>query len=586
MLKFPAESMRHTIFIRMVVTYLVIILPILLLGLYLYNWSYKNASQDLSRATMSQLTYYLEDLNREIEWMEIQQYDLAQDTELNKIAVTWEFMDDAQKRVSLNYINGRITSLKNSSAYISDVYVHIRTIHKTISAMNAIEDLDSMKFNFFQSVDLKKEGRIINWNNFLELSVAESSGKMGEPPLFIVQIELDNEKLKDSLRQINAYADSGSLLVSMQSGYALGTGSNAQEMIQSYYQAMHEGDLKKTRVLDGTRYHVDSFSSDKLGMTVATYLPETAVKRPLTKFVLWAWLFAAASFLAVLIYSYATYKLVQKPLLVLVRSFKKMESGSLDIQIVHARKDEFGYLYLRFNQMLSRLRMLIDQDYTQKLMMQRAELKQLQSQINPHFLYNSFFILNSLAKQGDISRIEVFSNMLGEYFRFITRNGEDNVRLAEETRHSQMYTEIQKMRFSRRIHVQFDELPKELEHIRVPRLILQPIIENAYEHCLEKQADEGELRVSFEKEEAEVRIIVEDNGSGITDDGIEMLRKRLDQKNESYEITGMINIHRRIQLIYGEGSGLFVDRSGLNGLRVVIRIRLTGGEELVQTFDR
>lgn len=97
LLKFPAVSMRHTIFIRMVVTYLAIILPILLLGLYLYNWSYRNASQDLSRATLSQLTYYLEDLNREVEWMEIQQYDLAQDTELNKIAVTWSYMDDVEK---------------------------------------------------------------------------------------------------------------------------------------------------------------------------------------------------------------------------------------------------------------------------------------------------------------------------------------------------------------------------------------------------------------------------------------------------------------------------------------------------------
>lgn len=110
MLKFPAVSMRHTIFIRMVVTYLAIILPILLLGLYLYNWSYKNASQDLSRATLSQLKYYLEDLNREVEWMEIQQYDLAQDTELNKIAVTWNYMDDVQKRESLNYITQRLTS--------------------------------------------------------------------------------------------------------------------------------------------------------------------------------------------------------------------------------------------------------------------------------------------------------------------------------------------------------------------------------------------------------------------------------------------------------------------------------------------
>ncbi|MEK5466324.1 histidine kinase [Paenibacillus sp. FSL P2-0136] len=585
MLKFPAVSMRHTIFIRMVVTYLAIILPILLLGLYLYNWSYRNASQDLSRATLSQLTYYLEDLNREVEWMEIQQYDLAQDTELNKIAVTWNYMDDVQKRESLNYITQRLTSLKNSSAYIGDVFVHIRTINKTLSAMNGIDDFDSSKFNFFRSVDLRKEGRLINWNNFLELSVTQSSGRRNEPPLFIVQIELDNEKLKDSLRAISAYEESGSLLVSRLTDYALGTENSSPELIESYHQAIDEGNLYNWE-LDGIRYHIDSFTSDKLGMAVATYLPEKAVKRPLTKFVVWAWLFAAASFLAVLIYSYATYKFVQKPLLVLIRSFKRMESGSLDIQIDHGRKDEFGYLYLRFNQMLSRLRMLIDQDYTQKLMMQRAELKQLQSQINPHFLYNSFFILSALAKQGDSSRIEEFSGMLGEYFRFITRNGEDNVRLAEETRHSRMYTEIQKMRFSRRIQVQFDELPEDMEELRVPRLILQPIIENAYEHCLEKQAEDGELRVSFEQEEREIRIIVEDNGSGLTDERIETLRRRLNQNGGTHEVTGMSNIHRRIQLIYGEGSGLFLDRSMLNGLRVEIRIRLTGGEGLVQTIDR
>lgn len=96
----------------------------------------------------------------------------------------------------------------------------------------------------------------------------------------------------------------------------------------------------------------------------------------------------------------------------------------------------------------------------------------------------------------------------------------------------------------------------------------------------------GSLRVSFEQEEREIRIIVEDNGSGLTDERIETLRRRLNQNGGTHEVTGMSNIHRRIQLIYGEGSGLFLDRSMLNGLRVEIRIRLTGGEGLVQTIDR
>lgn len=249
----------------------------------------------------------------------------------------------------------------------------------------------------------------------------------------------------------------------------------------------------------------------------------------------------------------------------------------MDIQIEHEQKDEFGYLYDRFNQMLRKLQTLIDQDFKQKLMMQKAELKQLQSQINPHFLYNSFFILNSLAKTGDTDRIELFTNMLGEYFRFITRNVEDNVLLSEEVRHARMYTEIQKLRFSRRIRVQFDDLPKEMERIRVPRLIIQPIIENAYEHSLEKMPDEGLLRVTFEVNQGEALITVEDNGGSIGDSEIEALSARLESIAESYEMTGMINIHRRISLTYGEGSGLFLSKSSeLGGLQVVIRIKFRG----------
>ena len=96
-----------------------------------------------------------------------------------------------------------------------------------------------------------------------------------------------------------------------------------------------------------------------------------------------------------------------------------------DIHIDHNQRDEFGYLYDRLNQLTQRLQNLIEQDYKRQMMIQRAELKQLQSQINPHFLYNSFFILHSMAKVGDLERIEEFTLMIGEYFRFITRNGED-----------------------------------------------------------------------------------------------------------------------------------------------------------------
>lgn len=574
MLKFPASSVRKTLFVRLVVTYLIVILPVILLGVYLYNWSYRNASQDLSKATLSQLSDYLGDLNREIDWMEIQQFDLLEDSDLNKLAVTWDMMDSIERRTSTNYLVHRLMTLKSSSAYIKDVDVHIRSINKNVSASNAVHDFDEESFNYFRSIAYKKENRLINYNNALHLGVSKQGGIKGEEPLFIVQIELDTQKLKDSLRQVKMYPESRSFLLSESSGFSLGSDGESDKMLQSYMEAV-KGKNGNTSVftVEGQRYHIDEVHSDNLALSVATYLPEEAVKRPLNKFVTWAWLFAFTSLCAIIIYSFSTYRFVHKPLLLLVQSFRRMESGALDIQIEHEKKDEFGYLYNRFNHMLRKLQALIDQDFKQKLMMQRSELKQLQSQINPHFLYNSFFILNSLAKTGDLERIEQFTIMLGEYFRFITRNGEDNVKLAEEIKHSRMYTEIQKLRFSRRIRVQFEELPEDMEAIRVPRLIIQPLIENAYEHCLEKMTEEGQLRVTFESAPAEASIIVEDNG-GISDIEIEALSERLTHSNESHEMTGMINIHRRILLIYGEGSGLFLSRSELNGLKVTVRIKL------------
>lgn len=573
MLKFTA--FRKTIFVRLVILHIVVILPVLMLGMYLYNWSYSNASRDLSKATMAQLNDYLGDLNREMEWMENQQFAILEDRDLNKLAVAWEMMDNVERRANLNRLVNRLTTIKNSSAYIRDIEVHIRSINRSVSATNAVYEFDEDSFRFLGSIRYQQEQRLILWRDTLNLSVAKQSGVKSEEPLFIVQIELDSQSMRESLRQLNIYPQSHSFLLAEAANFTLGSDTETELMLQSNLAEFQDIEDNSTSwEIEGRTYHLDRAYSESLALSVATYLPEEVVRRPLSKFQLWAWLFALTSMGAIVLYSYSTYLFVHKPLLLLVRSFRRMEGGSLDIQIKHDKNDEFGYLYTRFNHMVGKLQTLIDQDFKQKLMMQKAELKQLQSQINPHFLYNSFFILNSLAKVGDVERIEQFTKMLGEYFRFITRNGEDKVKLADEIKHSRMYTEIQKLRFSRRIHVRFDELPQDLENLRVPRLILQPIIENAYQHSLEKMAEEGELCITFEHDPDEARIIVEDNGNEISDADIAQLQERMAYPKPTEEITGMINIHRRIVLVYGEESGLVLSRSKLNGMKVTMRIRL------------
>ncbi|MCX7657034.1 MAG: histidine kinase, partial [Treponemataceae bacterium] len=161
-----------------------------------------------------------------------------------------------------------------------------------------------------------------------------------------------------------------------------------------------------------------------------------------------------------------------------------MEEGDLKTRIEYERKDEFGYLFHSFNRMVDKLDELVNQVYVAKILAQKAELKQLQAQINPHFLYNSFFTLQRTIIGEDIDKAALYAEKLGSYFKYITRNRQEEVALEKEVEHARIFTDIQSMRFSRRIKIEFGCLPEECRDWIVPRLILQPLLENAFEHGL------------------------------------------------------------------------------------------------------
>ncbi|KAB8131008.1 two-component sensor histidine kinase [Gracilibacillus oryzae] len=579
MYNIPVNSLRKTIFVRLLGMFFILILPIIILGIYLYNWSYNNASHEIARNSINQLTTYLEDLNREIEWLEIQQYDILQESKLKEIAFTWDTMDNIERKSSVHDILHRLTSIKNTNTYIKDIFIHIPSIDKTISAVNAVQEFKYSHYVELLNSMQSNRRRIMLHEDTLSVRASAISNDINGVHDLVVQIELDKQKMNNALESMNLYPDSATFLISDKLDLLLASGDEIKSIEQKYFNGKSELiDRINLAQTDDSQYQINQVFSDELGLYVVSYIPKETVRKPLTKFSKWAWMFALTSIIAVFIYSYATFKLVHGPLLLLVKGFKRMEEGNLDNPIMHNKEDEFGFLYERYNEMLFKLKKLIDQDYKQKLMMQKAELKQLQSQINPHFLYNSFFILNSLAKTEDIDRMELFTKMLGEYFRFITRNGENKVTLKEEIKHARMYSEIQSLRFSRRILVEFNDLPIEMEEIKVPKLILQPIIENAYEHSLEKKAEEGLLRITFERDNDDIYIIIEDNGNRISDEEINELGHRVENKDEHQELTGIMNIHKRIVLTYGEGSGLIFSRSDLQGLKVIIRMKLKGAD--------
>ena len=240
-------------------------------------------------------------------------------------------------------------------------------------------------------------------------------------------------------------------------------------------------------------------------------------------------------------------KLIFQPLKNVVEAFKAVENGNLDAVIKHKKYDEFRFLYQGFNKMIEKIKNLFEQIYQYKILAQRAEMKRLQSQINPHFLYNSFYILHRLAEMEDNEGISIFSHKLANYYQYITRDGEDEVILEKEVGYAKIYTEIQEIRFNKRIKIEFGEVPDEFKNLRMPRMILQPIIENAFEHGLRNKVSNGLIRIDFEHIYGGIAIYIEDNGEGLEDEDIEKLVKSLDNVESIEEITAILNIHRRLQ---------------------------------------
>lgn len=267
--------------------------------------------------------------------------------------------------------------------------------------------------------------------------------------------------------------------------------------------------------------------------------------------------------------------MVHRPLTKLINAFKAFEHGIFDYIITDNKNTDFSYLYKAFNKMSVKLSTLIEREYEQKILVQKAELKQLQAQINPHFLYNTFFLLQSTMRSGLIEESQQMAELLGIYFQYITRNSMEYVPLEEEYRHAQTYVALQSLRFKERIDIQMEDIPAACKNVLTPKMILQPILENSFNHGLKDTLSGGIILLHFETDANSVRIIIEDNGTAPCPEELNNLQTALQQIADGsfqQEMSGLLNIHRRL-CIYSDSNGkLEISGSQLGGLKIVVNL--------------
>ena len=460
---------QKSVFRRLVISFICVILPIYILSIIIYNWGISTVREKISNTIIIQASYYMEELGKEIERIQNFQYNFMYDINLMRLASIPDALRDIERAEALINLQQNIYTVKNSSAYIDDVTVDIPAINKTITASGSTW-LDYHSYSVI-SKNKKTSSIVLDDRGIYMYAMSPQPYINIDNQVFsryIITIKLMEDKIEQDLESMISigeetiifYRPVDQIRISVNDSHVFDQDiKNRLVKIDSKLK-----NISETININGTKYLSIYSFSNVLDAFLCIYIPENAVFESLIRFKVWFVILTFVAFMVIVGYSFYLHKYINKPLSILVSSFKKIEEGDLGNKIDNKRDNEFGYIYKQFNAMVDKLNNLIDQVYKQKILMQRSEMKQLQSQINPHFLYNSIFTLRNMAQMGHYDNLEEFAEQLGQYFQFITRDREDEITLDKEVNHARIYTNIQARRFSRRIRVEFDDLPKNLQN--------------------------------------------------------------------------------------------------------------------------
>ena len=268
-------------------------------------------------------------------------------------------------------------------------------------------------------------------------------------------------------------------------------------------------------------------------------------------------------FAAVLAY-FITSGMVSSRIERLTHFMQEVQEGSMDMQMESDDRDEIGMLYRGFGSMMKRIRTLINEVYLSKITQKEAELKALQAQINPHFLYNTLSLINwkaLAAGEEDISRMTL---ALSTFYRTVLNRGRNVLQVETELSNTRAYLEIQSMLHDGDFDYEI-EAQTEILQCESLNLILQPLVENAIHHGIEEKTDgRGKITVRGWKEDNCVWFMVEDNGVGMEQ---EVADKILTMESKGY---GVRNVDERIRLCYGEKYAMKVESVVGKGTKMTI----------------
>ncbi|MDF2959344.1 MAG: multi-sensor signal transduction histidine kinase [Paenibacillus sp.] len=563
-----------------------ILLPIAVLGVYVYKSFEKEMSSQIANVTSDRL----QQVNRNIE------------RRLNELTnVSRSIVLDEQLREMLQHPPKTDREKLQFSHFMDKKYLEVSTSVVSDSIYLTLYDTQGnlyTNWNSFVSTrnDITQAPwyiKTLNNNGFMVWNLQHDSFvNPSGPKLMTVSMLVKADNLIDNLgilaisEPVTPYLDilNPDLAYPLSLGFIVdsngGILGDDPERAREVYQAVKplidlNGDTFNTRI-GQNMYIVGSYLIPMTGWRVVQVVPYSEMLKSVIKnrdIAIVILIVCLALFVGLII---LLTSMITKPLSELRLVMKKVESGALDVVYSIETRDEIGFLGKSFNSMLTDLRTRMQNEIILEKRKEQAKLEALQAQITPHFLYNTMNTIKWMSIMTGNKQITEMLMALGHLLNTSIHRGQEEIPLREELENVRYFLTIQKYRFGDTVKVNY-EIDERCLDALVPKLSLQPLVENVYQHGLFME-NSGLMHIRSLRKENDLYLIVEDTGKGLTDERLKEIRYQMEKEQMGPSI-GLANVNKRIKLMYESPYGLSMERDEEDGLtRVTIVLPYREGE--------
>lgn len=568
---------RSIVFKLMCITLFTLLPTVLLFG-YLYQTFQKETIKSLSEATYTRDSQIFDSFYSKIEEVENNVLEMFSTTNLSLLSDMWDYYEPYERTEKIVKIQDRMQWYRFMEWFVSDLRIYLTQrdvcIHSNYWADMNQEDFESVDKYYTNPNEL-----LVDHGN-VQMYIGDlSQGTIRSHIRSVCRMTISGYKFRELLDKL--CEDGTAQAVILIKGQVLLTNVDSDEktekLLEAYDSPMEDngGDIFEISV--GKEKFFCSRAGDynhRIDIITCRSYDDVFQKTRESYHLIPVMVLANA--LVLFFFFLYVRKYIKKPVSLLTNAFASMKGGQEEVLIEKHSRDEFDVLYTGFNEMSMRLNKNIRDNYLMKIDLQREQLKQLQAQINPHFLYNTLLLIKIRIKRGDQEGAEKMAGLLSDYFRFMNRNRRDVIPLEEEWGCVNTYMSIQSERFSNRFTFELAPCPEDIRNLPVPRLLLQPLVENAVKYGMEKIEENGIVRMYFRRQGAKVCVVVEELGVDISEREVDEMNARIQSPPEDGEITSTINTNRRIKLFYGEDYQLIYVRTEEGTLQAIAE--LDGGK--------